>query len=552
MTNPEIFLNTKPIPIKFGTSGLRALVTELTDLECYINICGFVDYLKQIGKDKGGIDKGATIYLAGDLRPSTPRIMKAIAKAIEDCGCGVINCGFVPTPAATYCGMQRDCASIMVTGSHIPEDRNGIKPNKVDGEVLKHDEPGINECIAIRRGQLYSTLGDEECLFNKDAMFITEPVLPKEDETQREFYIRRYVDVFSSRPLEGKKIVVYQHSSVGRDIVVEILEKLGAEIIKEGRCDEFVSVDTEAIREEDVKLMKKWAEIHKPFALVSFDGDCDRPWLSDENGTFLRGDLLGVLSVLYLDADFSAVPVSCSDAVDKVLSHKIKLVKTKIGSPYVVKTMIEATRDGFKKAVGWEVNGGFLTQCDLEINNKTLKALPTRDAVLPLICALLLAIKKGQSVLELINSLPKRFTDADKIKEFPTSISRKIVEKYSPVNKDIEIIEFDDKIKVTFKNGNTNTVENTDQFGKKWLEKKKDLEEKYFKPHGVEKITSMIFIDGVRIITENEDIIHLRPSNNAPEFRCYSNANSQERAVELVRMGLDKIVPKMGEEIQAE
>ena len=31
----------------------------------------------------------------------------------------------------------------MVTGSHIPFDRNGIKINKSVGELLKSDEPGI-------------------------------------------------------------------------------------------------------------------------------------------------------------------------------------------------------------------------------------------------------------------------------------------------------------------------------------------------------------------------------------------------------------------------
>ncbi|MCB0384946.1 MAG: hypothetical protein KDD43_06105, partial [Bdellovibrionales bacterium] len=31
-------------------------------------------------------------------------------------------------------------STIMVTGSHIPDDRNGIKFNLSDGEILKHDE----------------------------------------------------------------------------------------------------------------------------------------------------------------------------------------------------------------------------------------------------------------------------------------------------------------------------------------------------------------------------------------------------------------------------
>jgi len=35
----------------------------------------------------------------------------------------------------------------MVTGSHIPDDRNGIKFNKCAGEVLKSDEKGMSSQI---------------------------------------------------------------------------------------------------------------------------------------------------------------------------------------------------------------------------------------------------------------------------------------------------------------------------------------------------------------------------------------------------------------------
>jgi len=35
----------------------------------------------------------------------------------------------------------------MVTGSHIPADRNGIKFTKRSGEILKSDEPGILEHV---------------------------------------------------------------------------------------------------------------------------------------------------------------------------------------------------------------------------------------------------------------------------------------------------------------------------------------------------------------------------------------------------------------------
>jgi phosphomannomutase len=540
------FLKQTPAPLKFGTSGLRALAAELTDLECYINIRGFVDYLKNISVEDGGIKDGAEIFLAGDYRPSTPRIMKAIARAIEDSGCKIRNCGNMPTPAVVYCGRKNNCASVMITGSHIPEDRNGIKPNKVNGEILKSDEAGVLEYVVKAREKVYKTLGTPDCLFNADAMFINDFQMPEVDESQKEIYIKRYAEIFPVNCLRNKKIVIYQHSSVGRDIVTEIFKRLGADVIIEGRTDKFVSVDTEALKESDLELMKGWAEKYQPFALISFDGDCDRPWLSNEKGEFLSGDLLGGLTMLYLNADFGAVPVTCSDAVDKILGSKVKLVKTKIGSPYVIKAMIDAFDLGFKKIGGWEVNGGFMTYTDFEIYGKKLSPLPTRDAVLPLLCVLLSAIEKNTTLSEIMDSLPKRFTNSDKIKEFPNEIANEIAKRYSPGDIKIDKLEFrSEEIMITYKDGTAKTIKKDSAFWNDWRELKKTFEERYLLPSGIGKIASLIYIDGLRIITENGEAIHFRESNNAPEMRCYAIADSIARAQELVDIGLNKIIPQL-------
>jgi len=42
-------------------------------------------------------------------------------------------------------------------------------------------------------------------------------------------------------------------------------------------------------------------------------------------------------------------------------------------------------------------------------------------------------------------------------------------------------------------------------------------------------------IDGLRILLENNEIAHFRPSGNAPELRCYAESASQERSDMLVR-----------------
>ena len=123
---------------------------------------------------------------------------------------------------------------------------------------------------------------------------------------------------------------------------------------------------------------------------------------------------MGILAAEYLGADFAAVPISSNDAVDVYLKNKLQLRKARIGSPFVIKEMLDGVDEGFKRVVSWEVNGGFLTQTDLSIDGKIIKAIPTRDAVLPLICALLLAVREGKTISELVDTLPKRYTQAGK------------------------------------------------------------------------------------------------------------------------------------------
>ena len=116
-------LSYPPVELSFGTSGLRGLVTDMTDIECYINTAGFLRFLKQ----HQALADGATIYVAGDLRDSTPRIVRAVMAAITDKGYTADFCGFIPTPAVANYALRNNAASIMVTGSHIPADRNGIQ-----------------------------------------------------------------------------------------------------------------------------------------------------------------------------------------------------------------------------------------------------------------------------------------------------------------------------------------------------------------------------------------------------------------------------------------
>ena len=459
--------------IAFGTSGARGLVIDFTHDVC----AAFSHAFLSVIADKYNFNK---VALAIDNRPSSYEIAQACAfAAIKQHGFAVEYHGVIPTPALAHYSMQKNIPCIMVTGSHIPFDRNGLKFYRPDGEITKEDELAI---------------------VNSEYVFSPVDVLPHlETSTQgADSYLERYVSLFNSDILKGKRIGIYEHSSAGRDLYAPLFNQLGAEVISLGRSDEFVPIDTEAVSEEDRLLAREWSKKYNLDAIFSTDGDGDRPLVADENGEWLRGDILGLLTAIELNIKALAIPVSCNTAIEQ--SNKfVNTQRTKIGSPYVIAAFSELAKQ-FDSVAGFEANGGFLLASDLQINGKELNALPTRDAVLPAL--MLLIASRNSTISQLVNNLPQRFTWSDRVKNFPSESSQQIIK---------------------------NAISSPNNF---------------FNKLGYESLSCSTIdeTDGARFILTNGDIIHLRPSGNAPELRCYAEGSDENQAKQYVTNVLGSII----------
>lgn len=470
--------------VGFGTSGARGLVSAMTDEVCYAYTLAFLQHLRRSGQLTGA----TRVALSGDMRESTGRILEAAASAIVQFGLQPEYCGRIPSPAVAGYGIAEGIPSLMVTGSHIPEDRNGIKFNTAKGEILKEDETGI-------RAQQVTL----EHLFDTNGMFSPghEAKLPPASDSARRAYVQRYLRFFPPRCLSGKRIGLYQHSSVAREVFAEILSALGAQVIELGYSQRFIPVDTEAIRPEDVALAAQWSVEHGLDALISADGDADRPLVSDEFGRWLRGDVAGVLCARYLGAEVIVTPVSSNTVAERCGWFK-KVLRTRIGSPFVVAGMQEALFGPKATVVGYEANGGFLTATDITLDGRTLAALPTRDAMLVPLAILALAAKQPCQVSELVATLPPRFTASNRVERFPTELSRARLAE--------------------LRRGDM-------------AQDKLAIEAVFRDPFG--EVVRLDDTDGLRITFESGEVVHLRPSGNAPEFRCYTEADTPERAAEM-------------------
>jgi phosphomannomutase len=305
--------------------------------------------------------------------------------------------------------------------------------------------------------------------------------------------------------LKGAKVGVYEHSGVARDLLPELLTALGADVVRLGRSEQFIPVDTEAIRPEDIALAKEWSNEYKLDAVVSTDGDADRPLISDENGTWLRGDVAGVLTARFLNADKVVTPVSSNSVVERCGEFS-SVIRTRIGSPYVIEGMQKAMDTASVTVVGYEANGGFLQATPVSIGDSALLPLPTRDAVIVIISILAMSRKLGIPVSGLVAALPNRYTHSDRLKEFPVDKSKKMISSMASGDFTADATSF------------------MNIFGS-------DLGE-------VEQID---YTDGVRFTLSSGEVVHLRPSGNAPELRCYTEAGTVSRAVELNRASLKAV-----------
>ncbi len=114
------------LALRFGTSGVRGLVSDMTDRECYLYTLAFLRYVKTKSSPRA-------VAIAGDRRKSTPRILKAVGFAAQQEGLRVDACGLVPTPA-----------------------RDGVRPEARDAEHHGHRKPHTG---GSQRHQVQHALG---------------------------------------------------------------------------------------------------------------------------------------------------------------------------------------------------------------------------------------------------------------------------------------------------------------------------------------------------------------------------------------------------------
>lgn len=452
----------------FGTSGVRGLVSSLTPELCAAYGTGFLSILEA---------RPRALLIGHDLRPSSPAMAQACHASARALGIPTIHAGVLPTPALAFAAERLGHPAIMITGSHIPFDRNGLKFYRAEGEITKQDEQRI-------------------LAFDLPQPLVTPKLapLPLVDPQPLQLYLERYREAFDPAALKGLRIGVYEHSSVARDLLHRLFRELGAETLGLARSDSFVAIDTEAVRPEDRVLARQWAKDERLDAIVTTDGDADRPLLADETGEWLRGDLLGLLCARELKAGTVVTPVNSTTALEgSGLFPEVR--RTRIGSPHVIEAMDNPKH---LPIVGFEANGGFLLGSPAQLGEHALAALATRDAVLPMLLVLAGAKRRGCSVSQLTKDLPERHSFSGRLQEVDMAVCRAL------------------------------------------LQSAEASEQGMIRLFGAVPV-AIDHTDGLRATLAGGEILHVRPSGNAPELRCYAEAANAEEAERLCGACLQRL-----------
>ncbi|QGG92716.1 phosphomannomutase [Agrobacterium sp. MA01] len=464
--------------VKFGTSGLRGLSTDLVGSVSALYSTAFARHMLE----SGALQPGSPVVVGSDFRPSSPEISSTIMAAMKRLGLVPIDCGTIPTPALALYGASIGAAGIMVTGSHIPADRNGIKFYRPDGEVNKSDEEAIT--------RLAAALKDDA-----DANKVEAGSGTAGEAEATQLFIDRNLGILAPDALRGKRIGIYQHSSVARDMLVTVFERCGATVFPLGRSEQFIPVDTEAVSADTVTQLAHWSDELALDAIISTDGDGDRPLVADEHGRPLRGDLLGLIVSRFLKAKVVATPVTSNSGLEQDGGFAVR--RTRVGSPFVIAAMEDALSAGEAGVLGFEANGGLMLGSDFTIGEKTIAALPTRDSFLPALAVLGTAAERGLSLSELVDDFNLPVALSDRLENYASERSASLMAH---------------------------------------LRASGDHLSAFLSPIGA--VESVSDIDGLRATLADGRVIHFRPSGNAPEMRCYVEAANKEDAEDLLKQGL--------------
>lgn len=248
----------------------------------------FARWLKQNADETDQL----VVAIGRDSRISGPDLVQGTIQGLKTEGCRVLNCGLASTPAmymSTVYDEIKANGAIMVTASHLPYNRNGLKFFSPTGGLEKADIKWILE--TAENLDFESKEGSEE---NSNLM---------------DLYSASLVSIIQERtgeaqPLKGKKIVLDAGNGAGGFFAEKVLVPLGADtsgsqfLEPDGMFPNHVPnpEDGDAMKAIESCVVENQADLG-----IIFDTDVDRAAVVSKDGKSInRNRLIALISTICL------------------------------------------------------------------------------------------------------------------------------------------------------------------------------------------------------------------------------------------------------------
>ncbi|ESR49671.1 hypothetical protein CICLE_v10031045mg [Citrus x clementina] len=260
-------------------------------------------------KKKADAPKRLKISIGHDSRVSAQMLQDAVSRGIAGAGLDVVQYGLASTPAMFNSTLTEDdvffCpvdGAIMITASHLPYNRNGLKFFTNAGGLGKPDIKDILE----RAADIYKK-------------FMVEGLTNSEKQTSTSIKRVDYMSVYTSdlvkavrraagdieKPLEGFHVVVDAGNGAGGFFAAKVLEPLGAKTSGSQFLEPDGMFPNHIPNPEDKTAMKAIIQAvldNNADLGIIFDTDVDRSAAVDSTGRELnRNRLIALMSAIVLE-----------------------------------------------------------------------------------------------------------------------------------------------------------------------------------------------------------------------------------------------------------
>jgi phosphomannomutase len=232
--------------------------------------------------------KPKRVAVGRDIRLSSAELAEALIRGLTDSGVDVLDIGLCGTEGVYFATFSQELdGGIMVTASHNPPDNNGMKFVREQSKPISGDT-GLQDIRKLAEGGKFSASSRQGAVIETD-------IRPSYRE-----HLLSYVDRSVLKPIR----IVSNPGNGGAGLVIDLIETdLPFQFVKLHHEPDgtFPHGVPNPMLEENRAVTAQTVLREKADIGIAFDGDFDRCFFFDEQGTFIEGYyIVGLLASVFL------------------------------------------------------------------------------------------------------------------------------------------------------------------------------------------------------------------------------------------------------------